>query len=381
MNQIIFLFLLVSSFSLFGKDLHDFDPYQGKVTRELADARTKEYLVKDSQVEDYFEITEEAFILYGSPELKAQGKSGYVLSFGNGKLPKKSLAMKGLKIAIDPGHFGGSFSRFEERYIDIDYGNFPLQFNEGTLTLLTAYHLKELLEKEGAIVMMTKTEIGKGAYPQDFFDWLKEHPEVQSKSKPLSQLFRMYYNPLDLRARAEKINRFEPDIAIMIHFNAEDSVLSNSSKTKTTDKNFNVVFIPGAFKKEDLESEDARYEFLRLVATDDLEQSRALSEKVIGEFVIVLKVPPLTENNTDYMRSNSLKVSEGVYARNLSLTRLVHAPLCYGESLLQNNLQEALRLAEWDTVIHGIPCSNRLKEVARAYFEAIKEYVTDSNVP
>jgi hypothetical protein len=56
------------------------------------------------------------------------------------------------------------------------------------------------------------------------------------------------------------------------------------------------------------------------------------------------------------------------------MTRLVHGPICYGESLVQNNLQEALRLAKLDTEVQGYPCSSRIKQVATAYFEAIKEF-------
>jgi len=70
-----------------------------------------------------------------------------------------------------------------------------------------------------------------------------------------------------------------------------------------------------------------------------------------------------------------MKIEEGIYARNLALTRLVHCPLSYGETLIQNNIDECLNLARTDFVISGMRCSSRIKEVAEAYFEGIKSYL------
>ena len=64
-------------------------------------------------------------------------------------------------------------------------------------------------------------------------------------------------------------------------------------------------------------------------------------------------------------------VSDGIFCRNLCLTRLVKGPICYGETLIQNNLQEALELSQHQTMIEGIPCPKRVIDVAEAYYETI----------
>jgi N-acetylmuramoyl-L-alanine amidase len=268
----------------------------------------------------------------------------------------------------------------EERYVDIDLPKMkPIQFDEGTLTFLTAIYLKALLEKEGAEVMVTRAAIGQGVYRQSFFSWLADQPYLWGEKKHLSQLFRAHYNGLDLRERAEKINQFHPDLTVIIHYNAHDSEEENSLKTKVTDRNFNLVFMPGGFCQGELASVENRYEFVRLLVSDDLERSEQLSKCLLAQFIKVLDVPSISaKDGASYLERACLKVDEGVYARNLALTRLVHGPVAYGETLVQNNALECLKLAQKDTEIDGIPCSSRIKQVAQAYASGIKDYVLKS---
>jgi len=80
---------------------------------------------------------------------------------------------------------------------------------------------------------------------------------------------------------------------------------------------------------------------------------------------------------TSYTKASCLLQDQGIYSRNLALTRLVHGPVCYGETLVQNNEEEVYRLSSHDAIIAGIPCSKRIQEVAEGYFEGIKEYLND----
>src|SRR6185437_12687770 len=104
-------------------------------------------------------------------------------------------------------------------------------------------------------------------------------------------------------------------------------------------------------------------------------ESLKLSQQIAAQFSKHLQVPLISDREpVSYTHTVSIKLEEGIYARNLALTRLVHSPLCYGESLVQNNEKEVIRLATHDTEIGGIPCSKRIKQVARAYFEGIRAY-------
>ncbi len=378
------LFFPVIAFS--SLDLAEFESCQSSWTRQEIEERLGHFLQKDGKVGSFFSLNEESLTLYDAPETEKERKVAYKLALakekkerGSQKIPCKTLV--GVKVAIDPGHFGGSYARLEERYIDIPPSlerEEIVQFDEGTLSFLTATYLKLLLEKEGAIVMLTRDQIGKGVYREDFFDWLKKNPALWSGEVALNNLFRKYYNPLDLRARADKINDFSPDLTLVIHYNSHDAQEGVPSNHGVTSKNYNMVFVPGAFCRNELEEEESRYEFLRLLLTGDLSESIKLSSVVLAKMSERLQVPVVTKaDGARYLPQVCLKVSEGIYARNLALTRLIHGPVCYGESLVQNNADECINLNRKDFVIGGQPCSSRIKQVAEAYFEGIKSYVLD----
>lgn len=367
------LIVLLFPCFMYSCSFQDFDSYQGEVSKQEIQNKLK-YLIKTKEAQNHFLLTDDAFIIYASLEKKQKNKEEYRLTLGSSSVlqtSKRSLA--DCKIAIDPGHFGGEYSHLEQRFVEISFQKNLIAFNEGDLTFLTALYLKELLEKEGAKVFLTRTKKAEGAFPQNFFQFLQTHPDLWLTQKTLIQLFRDIYNRLDLYARAEKINTFKPDITVIIHYNAHNS--EGEKYTSITDKNFNMVFIPGSFGDGELKEKKARYEFLRLVVTSDFLLSKQFSKIVLKKFNEHLQIPTVTPLDAALcLGTVSIEVEKGVYARNLALTRLIHGPLCYGESLIQNNLEEALRLSHLDTEIQGYPCSSRLKEVALAYFRAIKEF-------
>ncbi|MBN2078386.1 MAG: hypothetical protein JW838_05435, partial [Spirochaetes bacterium] len=134
------------------------------------------------------------------------------------------------------------------------------------------------------------------------------------------------------------------------------------------DDNFCTAFVPGCFLRGELASVESRIEFLRLVVSTDLERSIRFSKHVVEHFKKELDVPPSPET---FPGSRLVGFrSGGVYARNLRMTRLVRGPLCLGEPLQQNNLDEARRLAE----IGKGRMPERVRETARAYHRAIRDY-------
>lgn len=354
----------------------DFNSYQGKISRKEVQEKLK-YLIKSREAHNYFSLREDAFIVYASLEEKQKNNEEYRLVFGASQshFQPKKRNLSECKIAIDPGHFGGQYSQLEQRFVRISSVVPPIAFNEGDLTFLTALYLRELLEKEGAEVLLTRTRQGEGTLPQNFFEFLQIHPSLWLMQKTLTQLFRGVYNSVDLHARADKINAFKPDVTVIIHYNAHDSEAEKD--TSTTDKNFNMTFIPGSFGRGELKEKKARYELMRLLVTSDFFLSEKFSKEVLRKLDEHLQIPTVVASDgARYLETASIKVADGVYARNLAMTRLVHGPICYGESLVQNNLQEALRLSQLDTEIQGYPCSSRLKQVAKAYFEAIQEFLS-----
>ena len=281
--------------------------------------------------------------------------------------------LNGVKIAIDPGHFGGQLSELEERFVKIPAAqtnnNQAIYFSEGDLTYLTAVYLKTLLETEGAIVFISRPQIGKGALEEDFFQWQQKHRDFPTENP--SKIFRTHYNTEDLKKRAENINQFRPDITLIIHYNAHLNKSEKAEGLLLTQSNYNLAFIPGAFGPDELKKTEDRYEFLRLLLTDCIAESLELSQYITQEFVRHLGVPLITsKDEASYIENACLLQAPGVYCRNLALTRLIRSPLCYGETLVQNNQQEAYVLSENNPSAR----TNRLQQVARAYFEGIKNY-------
>lgn len=377
MRLLIFALFLVTT-GAWALDFHDFDAYQYQFTKEEMERRIQTYLKKDPEIAEFYQITSNTLII-GSP----QAKPDYVLQLATSshqahRNEPKRKGLQGAKIAIDPGHFGGSLAELEERYISApanEAGDQPIAFDEGTLTYLTALELQSLLEAEGAVVFLTRTGIGKGAIKQSFPEWLEEHPSLRDSQDSSAKLFRDHYNRADLYLRAAHINAFSPDLTIILHYNSYLSAQEKKRRSYLTQANFSLLFVPGAFCAGELSRVEDRYEFLRMLLTNAIDKSVEFGKLLTSQFIHQLKVPLIKESEkTSYITNACLLQDPGIYARNLVLTRLVHSPLCYGETLVQNNQEEVYRLSNQDVEIGGVRCSHRLKEVATAYFEAIKTY-------
>jgi len=298
---------------------------------------------------------------------------------------KKPLA--GKKVAIDPGHIAGNLemAKIEGRFIETEINGKQINFFEAGLSLSVAKLIKKELEKHGAGVLITRPYGNRGADGILFEDWknttlpkilndeLKQKKITAKEKKKLlnftAKAHNLYYVKPDLEKRAELINNFQPDLTIIIHFNADPvSKKDNSAHTK---KNYNMVFVAGAFTNDELAQAEQRFDFLRLLLCGQIQESVKFSQYVINAFEKKMNVPTIAQkNHLAYLKQNSIFLSKGVYARNLGLCRLVNSPLCYGETLCQNNPQEALRLAENTDE----KPAKRIVEIADAYTEAVLKY-------
>ncbi len=317
--------------------------------------------------------------------------------------PEKPLA--GWRIAIDPGHMAGDLetARMEGKFVCIQQPDLVaarLRLSpvfEANLTLATAWMLHDSLEALGATVLMTRTGPGR-VNGMDFDAWRTYRMEsffqeeiaanrmtpekaeyFRTKAIP-QELFQRVYNADDLRHRAAVLQAFEPHITLIIHYNVHEPHLTQQDKNDClhfTDANYCMGFIPGSFLLSELANPEDRAALLRLIGTRDLADSRDLTAAFVRASTRETGVPPI--DNPDafyYLRKYSLPdTATGVYARNLQLARLVGGAICYGESLIQENKAEYLQLARPDMEVHGIQASSRLEAVARAYLQAVKEYV------
>lgn len=323
---------------------------------------------------------------------------------------------KDLFVAIDPGHFGGSLeaSRLEARIVKMSGADIGLKddivFTEADLAYCTALFLKEMLEAQGAVVMISRP-YGAGAVGEDFATWLNNggfssSSRLALKNKDISQAYFdklnsafldknnassrndlfAFYKFIDFKARAAKINEFAPNITISIHYNAHDeNKFYGDRYLHPVPENYNMMFIPGAFLDGELTKQDQKLDFLRLLLSPDLENSTNLADLILDEHSKILGVGRRNDvaNDSRMGRSVIATEKEGVYSRNLVLTRMVRGTVVYGESLLQDNAEEAKLLAKKDIVANdpgygSIPTSSRTKQVAQAYFNGIARFLEEN---
>ncbi len=312
--------------------------------------------------------------------------------------PTPQLPLKGIRIAIDPGHIASdtAMGRIEDKYLLFKTvsgkDSIVISIAEGILTWKTANALAIVLRSEGAEVLMTRKKPDLTAFGKTYNQWkkddfkrtldslLKTDPtnvklkKIKSgKIHDENSIFRYVFRDSELRKRAELINEFKPDLSVIIHFNVDEK---NKPWDHASPKNYCMTFIPGSFQKNELTDSEKRFDFLRLLLLDDIENSLVIAGLTALEFKSELEVPLAKLPDATYLNDHCIDAGlPGVFCRNLSLTRLIQGTVVFGETLYQDNINECIALnrkvpftAEGKQSITG---NERLDEVAEAYNKAI----------
>lgn len=298
-----------------------------------------------------------------------------------------------IRIAIDPGHIASNKKEalLEERYINSEHGF----FYESELNMATALELKKLLTERGFIVMLTREE-GKTAFGVSYSDWYRKEfkkcvkadldrkliteDQYQTLLRSSKQdVFNKYFKNKDFTERIDKINAFQPDLTLIIHYNVSEFENSPEHFCPTVDYNYSVSFVPGGFTGTELQYERQLNDFIRLASTDVIRKSVMLSRFVNEEFSARLGTKNLTPEFLPglwYLEKYSVFSNHpGVFARNLPMTRSVRSPLCYSESILQNSAAEIKGLAKRGFKVGRYNVSPRVKDVADCYYVSVNKYL------
>lgn len=315
-------------------------------------------------------------------------------------VPTLEKPLLGYRFVIDPGHFASDSlsSRLEDKYIDFYVHNENdsqrVKFFESQMTYNTAFVLSNKLRAAGAEVLLTRTAYEYTAFSKTFERWKKDdYPRTldsllkiypkdpnllalkSGKLKDNKSIYKFVFRDAELRKRSEIINAFHPDLTIIIHYNVDEE---NKDWKKPTDKNFCMTFVGGAFQAGELSDPEKRFDFLRLLLTDELEQSMYVSGLAASHFTSELEVPLAKQADATYLRTNCIAADEpGVFCRNLSLTRMVQGPVIYGETLYQDNKDECIKLFGDSKRLASGRGGNgvRTTEVGEAYYNAILDWV------
>jgi hypothetical protein len=310
-------------------------------------------------------------------------------------LPKAPAGreLEGVKIAIDPGHIGGTWARMEERWFQVGDSK-PVQ--EGDMTLLVAKVLVPQLEKLGAKVSLVRdklepatekrpvdlTEVSRKilqrageANPRTDFDG----PADPAKDRTIRwQNELLFYRNSEIRERAELVNgRFKPDVVLCLHFNAE---AWNDPRTPTlVPQNHLHLLINGSYLPPELEFDDVRFEMIRRLLSRTHEEELALTEKLAPAMARHTQLPPY-----EYTTENVTKIgSTGyVYLRNLLATRLYHAPVVYYEPYVMNSDEVFWRVQEGDydgiRNVNGTDRPSIFREYATSIVDGLVEYYREA---
>jgi len=307
-----------------------------------------------------------------------------------------SSSLQGKRIAIDPGHFAGNVTdaRVEQKFIDFSPSSSNLlkdtvRFNEGTLTYQTATILKHKLEEQGAIVMVTRPQQNYTAFQITYDTWFVKRKKIvldslvkanSMDSKRYSVLMKLtkqklfweFFRDFELGERARLINEFKPDATVIIHYNVDEK---NTDWVNPTTKNYTMTFIGGGMTADNFSKTINKIHFLRLLLSDQLNQSEKLASLTVNQFNKELHIPIAQKHDADYLRDNCLKTpSSGVFCRNLALCRMINSPLVYGEALYQDNINECNQLCKNDYEINNQKVPKRVYETAMCYYQALSEY-------
>lgn len=316
----------------------------------------------------------------------------------NAKKTKYHKPLSGARIAIDPGHFSSNIidSKVEGKFLNFvnQYTGSPdtVKIVEGQLTFLTAQLLKSMLEEQGAKVLLSRPAQNSTAFNVPYHYWyskrkntvldsLREIKELNSETyrslmnQSKEMFFWTFFRDYELVARATKINAFNPDVTVIIHYNVDEK---NAPWGKASRKDLTMCFIGGAFVRSDLKKINNRLHFIRLLLSDQVERSESLSHYTVDEMSQNLKIDKARPTDAEYLSEKGIRSSQdGVFCRNLILTRYINSTLVYGESLYQDNQNECSWLSSCNYVAYGYKIPERIHQVAKSYFDAIMKYYSD----
>ncbi|MCP5467894.1 MAG: N-acetylmuramoyl-L-alanine amidase [Deltaproteobacteria bacterium] len=305
------------------------------------------------------------------------------------------LPLKGLRIAIDPGHIGGNYAKIEERWFQVDKTP-PIK--EGELTLTVAKILAEKLQDKGAEVFLVRTQTAPVTQvkPESFREvaqkWFNDrgrknitetyrdpHDPDRGNSLQWRQEVLTYRNQ-EIRDRAKLINeKIMPDITLCIHFDAE--YWGNPNNPILSNKNYTHVIINGSYMPEELHYNDVRFEMLFKL----LSRTHSIEKKLghtIAKSLAASTQLPATNYYLAGHQAKAMSKDSYLWARNLLANRLYQNPVIFLEAFVMNNPEVIARIHQGDykgfKKVYGKMRKSIFREYADGIVNGLIKYYSDS---
>ena len=293
------------------------------------------------------------------------------------RTPLGRIPLAGLRIAIDPGHLGGSFAQMEARWFRIGRSR-PVE--EGEMTLIVARLLKERLEAMGAEVWLTRTKNGPTTslrptkLRNTAIGSLQEEGVTPTDRLVQLESERLFYRIGEIRNRARLVNeRIRPDLVICLHFNAEE--WGDPAHPTLTDKNHLHLLLSGAMSGSELMHEDERYTMLVKLLGGTHTEELGASESVARSLAAATGLPPFIYHSTKAIPASS---NPYLWIRNLLANRLFECPVVYCEPYVMNSRPVFNRIQLGDYSgrrnVGGVALPSIYREYADAVAQGLADY-------
>ena len=312
--------------------------------------------------------------------------------------------LKGIRIALDPGHIGGDWAVLEARYFKLD-SDPPVE--EAKLNLITCERLAERLQADGAEIIWAKhdyepvtdlrpadlhheaiaalalpehaSSTRSGYTPSFLFGIPLPHAPRHSSQTTIEERIDneaalLFYRVAEIRARGNVVNKQHPDLTICVHYNADD--WGDPNHPTLTAQSRLVIFTNGAYEKSEMTYDDYKYDMLRkLLDRTAVQEERGCA--LVGQAMLdTLKYPP--ENYPGTYFAHHVTDVPSVYARDLLANRIYHGPVIYCEGPYMNARDAYYRIIAGDYLglrtIQGRSVPSIYRDYAAAVERGVLKY-------
>jgi len=369
------------------------ETHQKTITADTFSRLLNDVYTPDGGLIPYLRYDAASAALYSTPA--QTGSPIFVLTFAesNAPLATKKIGgkhgpLQGLRIALDPGHIGGAWSRMEERYFLVDRErDWPVQ--EGAINLYVARLLRDRLDEAGAEVIMVKDSLEPMTplRPDELLRIAGQLPSADPRFKHLPDLLvessrrdaqrkaveKQFYRRAEINARADKINReINPDLTLCIHFNA-----TGWGDEKTLyEENGLVFFVHGNYQAGELIDDEMKYYLMSKLLERSHDEELSVTRSIAEAYVAATELPPsytVESGNMIPMGTNHY-----IYARNLAANRQFQGPVVFLEPYYMNNRTVYARIQAGDydgeREIEGKMYPSIFKEYADAVAAGVINY-------
>lgn len=251
-------------------------------------------------------------------------------------LPKTGL--EGLRIALDPGHLGGEWGAMEER--SFREGEMPL-VQEGDLVLAACEKVARSLRERGAKVWLTREspQPTTDLRPEDFLaEAVSRLSASDLKGEELSEAQqklaeRLFYRTAEIRARADALRSWNPDLAVVLHINASN--VEEPEKTMLHEVNDAHILVNGCFLGGELADPTQRFELLWRLLNRYQDEEHELAFAMRDAMRAATGLPAYTYSGSN---AKALDIEGFIYARNLQANRIYDCPVVYLEPWQANSV-------------------------------------------